>query len=233
MPGSRAIAVIISHKHRFIFFAVPRTATHALRQALRPCLGPDDWEQQALFGNQSIPIPGVAAIGHGHVSWRQLQAQLPAQNLASYFKFGFVRNPFDRYVSTCFFLNRRNPGFNGHELEFLRSAINRPRFRQRILALPQYRLLTDENNTLMMDYTGRYETLQESYDEICRHVGIAPARLQRRNESRHRDYACYYDAPLRQAVAEWYRKDFEMFDYDAGKIPVGPATSSDKITKPS
>ena len=233
MRGSRAIAVIISHKHRFIFFAVPRTATHALRQALRPCLGPGDWEQQALFGNQSIPIPGVAAIGHGHVSWQQLQAQLPDQSLASYFKFGFVRNPFDRYVSTCFFLNRRNPGFNGHELEFLRIAINKPRFRQRILALPQYRLLTDENNTLMMDYTGRYETLQESYDEICRRVGIAPARLQRRNESRRRNYACYYDAPLRQAVAEWYCKDFEMFDYDMERIAADSDTGRNKITEPS
>jgi len=95
--------VIISHKHRFVFFAVPRTATHAVRQALRLSLDEGDWEQQALFGKQSIPAPGIAAIGHGHISWRQLRAQLPAQIWSSYFKFGFVRNPFDRYVSSCFF----------------------------------------------------------------------------------------------------------------------------------
>ena len=30
--------MIISHAHRFIFFAVPRTGTHALRAALQPHL---------------------------------------------------------------------------------------------------------------------------------------------------------------------------------------------------
>ena len=210
--------MIISHQHRFIFFAVPRTATHALRQALRPCLGADDWEQQALFGKQSIPVPGIAAIGHGHVSFQQLRARLPAQTLSGYFKFGFVRNPFDRFVSTCFFLNRRNPGFSGHEAGFMRQAIATPRFRRRILALPQYRLLADERGTLMMDYVGRFETLQESFAEICRHIGIAPAALAHRNESAHRPYSCYYDAPLQQAVADCYRKDFELFGYDAGTL---------------
>lgn len=220
--------MIISHKHRFIFFAVPRTATHALRQALRPCLGDNDWEQQALFGKQSIPVPGIAAIGHGHVSFQQLRENLPAQTWSSYFKFGFVRNPFDRFVSTCFFLNRRNPGFTGREVGFMRQAIGKERFRQRILAMPQYRLLTDERDTLMMDYVGRYETLQQSFDEICRRIGIAPAAPSRRNESRHRRYACYYDASLQQAVADWYRKDFELFGYDAGKIAPEPAASGEE-----
>lgn len=209
--------MIISHKHRFIFFAVPRTATHAVRQALRPCLDADDWEQQALFSKQSIPVPGIAAIGHGHVSFQQLRACLPAQIWSSYFKFGFVRNPFDRFVSTCFFLNRRNRGFAGSEVEFMRRAIGRERFRQRVLAIPQYRLLMDENDTLMMDYVGRYETLQESFDEICRQIGITPPELSRKNESRHRDYACYYDVTMQQAVADCYRKDFELFGYDADK----------------
>ena len=220
--------MIISHKHRFIFFAVPRTATHALRQALRPCLGADDWEQQALFGKQSIPVPGIAAIGHGHVSFQQLKDNLPAQTWSSYLKFGFVRNPFDRFVSTCFFLNRRNPDFAGNEVKFMRWAIGNERFRGRVLARPQYRLLTDENGALMMDYVGRYESLQESFDEICLRIGIAPSELGRRNESRHRRYACYYDASLQQAVADWYRKDFELFGYDAGKVAPGPAASREE-----
>ena len=216
--------MIISHKHRFIFFAVPRTATHAVRQALRPCLGEDDWEQQALFGKQTIPVPGIAAIGHGHVSFQQARACLPAQTWSSYFKFGFVRNPFDRFVSACFFLNRRNPGFAGHEVEFMRRAIARERFRQRVLALPQYRLLADENDAPALDYVGRYETLQESFDEICLRIGIAPSALGRRNESRHRGYEGYYDASLKEAVAEYYRKDFALFGYDAGMIATDPPT---------
>ena len=198
-----------------------------MRQALRPYLDKGDWEQQVLFGEQSIPVPEIAAVGHGHVSFQQLRAGLAAQTWSSYFKFGFVRNPFDRFVSTCFFLNRRNSGFAGNEIEFMRRAINRERFRQRVLAVPQYRLLTDEHDTLMMNYVGRYETLQESFDEICRQIGIDSPGLERKNESRHLNYACYYDATLQRAVADCYRKDFELFGYDAENIATDSMTSQE------
>ena len=193
-----------------------------MRQALRAYLDDGDWEQQALFGEQRIPVPGIAAIRHGHISFQQVRSNLQAETWSSYFKFGFVRNPFDRYVSTCFFLNRRNPGFAGNEAGFMRQALGNTRFQQRILARPQYRLLTDDNGTLMMDYVGRYESLQESFDEICRHIGLAPSKLARKNASRHRSYECYYDATLKQAVAGYYRKDFELFGYDTEKIVTGP-----------
>ncbi len=210
--------MIISHKHRFIFFAVPRTATHAVRQALRAYLDEGDWEQQVLSGEQSIPVPGIAAVRHGHISFQQVKSNLQAETWSSYFKFGFVRNPFDRYVSTCFFLNRRNAGFAGNEAGLMRQALGNTRFRQRVLVRPQHHLLTDGNGTIMMDYVGRYETLQESFDEICRHIGIAPSTLTRKNASKHRSYECYYDATLKQAVAGYYRKDFELFGYDAETV---------------
>ena len=198
-----------------------------MRQALRPYLGEDDWEQQALFGKQSIPVPEVAAIGHGHVSFQQINACLPVETLSSYFKFGFVRNPFDRFVSTCFFLNRHNQRFVGNEVEFMRQAINKVRFRQRVLARPQYRLLTDEHDRLMMDYVGRYETLQESFDEICRQTGLTPSILSRKNASQHQRYECYYDASLKELVVGYYRKDFQFFGYDAGKIAADSLTSQE------
>ena len=214
--------MIISHKHRFIFFAVPRTATHAVRQALRVHLGEDDWEQQALFGKQVIPVSDIASIGHGHVSFQQARAFLPAEIVSSYFKFGFVRNPFDRFVSTCFFLNRRNPGFAGNEVGFMRQAIGTTRFRQRVLVRPQYHLLTDDSGMLKMDYVGRYENLQDSFNNICRHIGLAASELTVKNASRHRSYECYYDADLKVTVAEFYRRDFELFGYDAEKIVSDP-----------
>ena len=48
--------LIVSHEHKYIFFAVPKTATHTVREALRAHLGADDWEQQVLFGEQFLPI---------------------------------------------------------------------------------------------------------------------------------------------------------------------------------
>ena len=104
----------------------------------------------------------------------------------------------------------------------MRRAISNERFRQRVLARPQYRLLTDENDKLMMDYVGRYETLQESFDEICRQTGLTSSGLTRKNASRHRSYECYYDASLKESIAEYYRMDFELFGYDVQEIVADP-----------
>jgi len=206
--------MIISHRHRFIFFAVPRTGTHSLRAALRPQLGSEDWEQQQLTGRQTLPLPGIAALGHGHVSYRQLGAELPAGMLERYFKFAFVRNPYERFVSACFFLNRGDPAFAGRANAFMKQALQRERFRRRVLILPQHLLLADETGAPAMDYIGRCETLQASWDEICRRLGLRASAVERSNASGHAHWRRYYDGPLAAAVRALYQEDFRLFGYD-------------------
>lgn len=209
--------MIISHRHQFVFFAVPKTGTHAIRQALHPHLGPDDWEQQDLFERKRLPIPELARLRHGHISVRQLQPLLPRDQWEDYFKFAFVRNPFDRFVSTCFFLRRNQPGMEQHATAFMKQAIRTPRFRQRILVQPQSVLLTDAAGRVALDYVGRFEDLQESCDEAFGRIGLPAADLARRNASTHDEYSTYYDPDLRQAVADFYRADFENFGYDTNR----------------
>ncbi len=208
------IDLIISHKHRFIFFAVPKTATHAIRHSLRQHLGQDDWEQQTLFGEQYLPIAELAAIKHGHLSVRQVRPHLSSEDWESYFKFGFVRNPFDRFVSTCFFLNRKNPDFEKSAITFMKNALNVEGFRQRMLVKPQNLQLTDGDSNVALDYVGRYESLQQSYDEICARIGIPATELGRKNPSSHDAYGEYYDDDLRDRVTEYYTDDLRIFSYD-------------------
>jgi len=63
--------MIISHKHSFIFAAVPKTGTHSVREALRQHMGPDDLEQARLFVEKQFPFPELAKVGHGHISLDQ------------------------------------------------------------------------------------------------------------------------------------------------------------------
>lgn len=185
-----------------------------MREALRKHLGPDDWEQQVLIGKQSLPIPDIAKIEHGHISVKQIRPHLDEEIWDSYFKFGFVRNPFDRFVSTCFFLNRENPGFAADAATFMNNALDRPKFRQRILVQPQHLQLSDDAGHIALDLVGRYENLQSSYDEICERTGIPTASLPRKNVSRHAGFTSYYDDGLRARVAEFYEQDLQQFDYD-------------------
>jgi hypothetical protein len=206
--------LIISHRHRFIFFAVPRTGTHTMRRALAPHLDDGDWEQQDLFEKKRLPIADLARMRHGHISVRQLQPHLPRQVWQSYFKFAVVRNPFDRFVSTCCFLVRRQPQLAREPTAFMKRAVGDDRFRQRILVRPQSELLTNDSGEVTLDYIGRFEHLEKSCADIFERIGLPVRPLEKRNASRHDSWPAYYDDALRNAVAALYRDDLESFGYD-------------------
>ncbi len=208
--------MIVSHAHRYLFFAVPKTATHAVREVLRSSLFEQDWEQQALDskrGQQHLPIAELASIGHGHIDAIAAQTYLETSIWNDYFKVAFVRNPFDRFVSACAFLNRSNPEFAEQPTQWMKHAIRRPQFQQRILIRPQSRQLCDKQGELKMDFVGRYESLQESLDQLLQLLNLPSQQLVRRNASKHKDYQDYYDAELEQQVRAFYQKDLELFSY--------------------
>jgi len=206
--------MIVSHRHRFIFAAVPKTGTHSVRQALREQMGDEDVEQVGLFVNKRFPWADLAAIQHGHLSLRQLRPHLGEEAFAGYFKFAFVRNPFDRFVSYCAFMLRGGDLFQQQPREVMRHFLFREPPEQHILFQPQAALLVGEDGaTLSTDMVGRVEDMQGSYDAICARIGIGSRPLDRVNGSRHRDYRDYYDQPLIDGVAARYAQDLDLFGY--------------------
>jgi len=205
--------MIVSHCHRFIFFAVPKTATHSVREALRQHKGENDWEQQMLFGRQFIPIPEIASIEHGHISAEEISSALPSEQWQSYLKLAFVRNPYDRLVSACAFLNRGNPEFAKRPTEWMKVAMTRPQFRQRVLIRPQADQLRGADGELAMDFIGRYETLQYSLDQLFERLSLPSTILETRNSSSHAHYRDYYDQLLKDQVSDFYADDLRLFNY--------------------
>ncbi|WP_168072035.1 sulfotransferase family 2 domain-containing protein [Caulobacter sp. SSI4214] len=205
--------MIVSHSHRFIFAAVPKTGTHSVRQALREHLSEDDVEQVGLFVDKRFPWADLAAIRHGHLALRQVRPYLGEQAFADYFKFAFVRNPFDRFVSYCAFMLRGGDDFQRRPRDVMRYFLFEEPPEQHILFQPQSSLLVDEDGGLLTDGIGRVEDMQGSYDAICARIGIPSRRLDRVNGSQHGDYRQYYDPLLIEAVAARYKQDLDLFGY--------------------
>ena len=204
---------MVSHRHRFVFLAVPRTASHAIRAALGPLLGGEDWQQELLRLGLRSPLPGIARIGHGHVTAREACAELPGEVWRSYFKFAIVRNPFDRFVSVCAMLNKRNLSYRGRERAFMKRALGVPRFRGRVLVRPQAEMLVGADGELALDRLGRYERLEASFAAICRRLGIEAQPLARHNATEGAAPNAIYDAELEAMVADFYRRDFDLLGY--------------------
>jgi len=205
--------MIISHQHRFVFAAVPKTGTHSVRQALREHMGGEDLEQVGLFVNKRFPFEELAKMQHGHISLQQVRPFLGEETFASYFKFAFVRNPFDRFVSYCAFMMRENDLFSKNPAAVMRHILFERRPVEHLLFWPQHTFVVDDEGRLLADQIGRVEEMQVSYDEICRRIGIPTASLEQVNTSRRGSYRDYYDQQLIDGVAELYRRDLERVGY--------------------
>ncbi len=205
--------MIFSESRQFIFFAVPKTGTHAVRAALRPHLSTSDWEQQLRYGQQLSPLPKIAEINHGHVSYRQLSDVIGEETLQTLFSFAFTRHPFDRFVSVCAFLARTDASYNENPTEWMKRALQRPQFRQRVLAATQCSLLSDQDGNVKLDYVGRFETLQSDFDTICARIGLPMVPLEFKNTSAHKAFQKLLDDDLREILWKRYETDFVTFNY--------------------
>lgn len=206
--------MIISDSLKFIFVAIPKTGTHSVRRALRPHMSEEDMEQVRLFEEKKFPIPELASLRHGHISLAQLKPFLEPAKFDSYFKFAFVRNPFDRFVSYCAFMTRKGGEFEKDPQGVMRHILTVPGPRGHILFQPQCSFIVGSDGRPLTDYIGRVEQIQSSFDEICDRIGIPRATLEKTNESSRADYRQYYDDRIREGVAKLYARDLELFGYE-------------------
>ncbi|EOI5271974.1 sulfotransferase family 2 domain-containing protein [Campylobacter coli] len=146
----------------------------------------------------------------------------------SYFSFGFVRNPYDRVVSAYHYL-KNGGGTLGDEKwakeniykyssfkEFVLDLKN-PKIQNKILNwmhfIPQYKFLCDNESNILVNFTGRFENLEEDFKKILKILNRKD-QLMHINKSNHVDYKNYYNDVMYKIVREIYRDDFEIFDYD-------------------
>ena len=78
-------------------------------------------------------------------------------------------------------------------------------------------MLSTATGELGMDYLGRFETLQCSFDEVCARIGLSPRTLRVRNATTHAPAEQVLDAELRAMVAAFYGDDFRRLGYE---VPV-------------
>ena len=64
----------------------------------------------------------------------------------------------------------------------------------------------------MVDFIGRYETLNDDFNTICNKIG-ASASLPHIHKGMGMPYQYYYSKETKEIVSELCREDIEFFDY--------------------
>ena len=214
--------MLISHSRRFIFIHVGKTGGMSMREVLKPFADePDRFKIRRpapLVDGRPNPLYTVWETLLLHAKAGDVAAAFPAE-FQSYFKFAFVRNPWDLMVSLYHFI-LREPTAAKHDQ--VKAAGSFERFVEWAIATPdpfpkgitklQSDMLVDAQGRLTVDFLGHYETIEEDFATVCRRVGIE-ASLPHLNRSLHAAYLRYYDNRTRDLVADHFRRDIELFGY--------------------
>ena len=194
----RGIYADHAHACKCIFIHIPKAAGTSVALA--------------LFGKESRHIP-----------WFEYQQANPWK-FKRYFKFSFVRNPWDRAVSSYFFL--RKGGMNSADAEwatrnlaayptfadFARGGLTRADIQAWVHFRPQHFYICNEAGGIMVDFVGRVEKIEHDYLHVANRIGCV-RRLERLNVVERMHYSNYYDDEARQIVQQVYARDIELFNY--------------------
>tara|TARA_B110000503_G_C7131535_1_gene406983 strand:- start:263 stop:895 length:633 start_codon:yes stop_codon:yes gene_type:complete len=206
---------LVNHSKKWIFFHLYKCGGNSLRDTLNNA-----------FKGQTIEMQGV------HNLPKDLKLDFD-NNLGkgvfeSYYKFTIIRNPFDFYLSTYLYCKRFANHFLYNEIheknltlfDFI-ATYDRVRNEQRnaqegtnkVCTLSEY--VDDDNGKCLVDYIGRLETINESYSDICKSLGIEKdlVPFKNVNADRSKDYKQYYNEETINRVTQLFHKDLERFNY--------------------
>lgn len=186
--------MLLSHKYKFIFIHIPKTGGTSVKDALLP------------FSDMIYSMP-----------WKHRTAKYWKPNFPfwdDYFKFAFVRNPWDRMVSRRFYQKHVNPS------EEARAKGDACETFEEFLALPRSMHIINQSQYIydgddcLLDFVGKYENFQEDFDVVCDRIGVEHIELPHLNDSpRNSDYRGYYDAKTQKIVENLCHDDIIRYDY--------------------
>lgn len=187
------------HRLKCIYVHIPKTAGTSLTNALL----------------------GHSTPGHLPLSWFQ---HIDPEHYRQYYKFTFVRNPWDRLVSAYTYMVRKESrgaetaewirflrGFESFE-DFVLRWVSEENVERQKTFVPQHRFVVDKYGMQTLDFVGRFERLQEDYKALCEKLG-AGQPLPHANRAERSDYREFYTPKTRDIVARVYARDIELFEY--------------------
>ena len=213
----KVLCMLISHTRRFAFIHLPKTGGCSVKIALAPfaddplAYAPNRWLNRCgIHANYFAPWHHKRFRTHTPAAI--LYRELPCDAFAELFTFAFVRNPWDLLVSSYHFLTRSREHRRGRVALRLGSFARYVDYELTRGKLVQSRMLTSRHGRLLVDFVGRFETLDADFMTVCGHLGLC-ARLPHVNAGSRGDYREHFTPALAARVTDGFGEDIERFGY--------------------
>jgi len=200
----------------FIFVHIPKSAGTSIEKALIPIVSQhNDFKDFLEAERCKFWLPGNKGLQHSKL--RRYEQHF---KLDEYFKFAFVRNPWDRAISQIEYLRSK-----AHAAIFAKKTIKeqiqvycstKSNIWGQDLGACQLDYLKDDSGKIKIDFVGRFESLGVDFIKICAMIGIDPVPNLPHifNSNRGLHYSEYYDAESANWIGGRFSKDIHYFGYN-------------------
>lgn len=216
--------MIVSHRYRFIFIKCKKTAGTSIEIALSSILGDNDIitpinefdeklrSQLCYRGPQNyLDERSGEQIFYNHMPAMEIRDRLGEKIWNDYYKFCFVRNPWDRIISHYYWHYREDKTPIPSIAEFIRWLDA-----GRISRYDNFRLYTIDGK-ISVDRIGRYENIEQDLKMIGAEIGLPVlpelprAKGNYRSDRRH--YREILSGEEREAIRRLCEIEIEHFGY--------------------
>jgi hypothetical protein len=173
---------VLCHHYKSLFIHIPKTAGQSIEHIFLRLLGLT-WETRAplLLRYNDRPELGPPMLMHLKASDYVRCRYMTEEQFGGYFKFAFVRNPWDRVVSFYRYLGLSN------RMDFKPFVMTT--FRNQIwntggwFVGPQYEYVCNEHGDIVADFIGKFESIQSDFDQVCHKIGLGAHTIPHLNPS--------------------------------------------------
>lgn len=224
---------MIHRDYKFIFVRTAKTGSTSIIENWVP----------GYISTSKLPdhmvLPGTNTWKHdnNHIPLYHVKENMSRGDFNTFYKFGFVRNPYDRVVSAYRYVSDwhmyhdgSNP-YSDFKDFIIKLFVTKEKPSEAVKYGPQHVFVDG------CDRVGKFENIQREYNIICDNIGVYPRRLPWENhdyawrylpkhgwsdyhkhnpllEPKH--YTSYYDDYTRSVIEQVFAQDLDVYNYRFG-----------------